>query len=258
MNLRFAALVVCVGLGLVPAAVAVAKTKASATPRPTPHPTPRATSRATAPAAPGKHARLTFPAADTPIAKGPEDASPNKPELASLLKEKSIKRVVEDFDVITNSDYLENDDFAFVNSALIRAPLRYTRPLIMDFKLYPKMSSALKKFEYDPKTQVIEIEGEASGLRMHSWVKVDQRFWDVIRYTIVAGDMRGFKIDAYLYEKEGKTVAVAKGLWPQGRKAFSSVVALLFKPVSEVVIGVATKNFRSYIEEEYLNHAKGR
>lgn len=184
-------------------------------------------------------------------AQADEKLSPKKPELKSILKEKSIKRVTDDLDVITNADYLDNDDYAFVNGVLIRAPMRYARPLIMDFKLYPKMSDAIKKFEYDPKTQLIEIQGEASGLKMHSWVKVNQQYWDEIKYEVVRGDMKGFKIDAYLYEKEGKTLAVAKGLWPQGKKAFSSVVALLFKPVSEVVIGVATKNFRSYIEEEY-------
>ena len=201
-----------------------------------------------------KSVAIVAPSQKTSIARSDEDASPKKPRLESLLKEKSIKRVLNDYDVITNSDWKDND-FAFVNATLIRAPLRYSRPLIMNFKLYPKMSDALKKFEYDEKTQLIEVIGEAGGLRMHSWIKVDQRYWDEIHYHVVRGDMRGFKCQAYLWEKEGKTLAVATGNWPNGKKAFSSVVALVFKPLSEVVIGVATKNFRSYIEEEYkLKH----
>ena len=191
----------------------------------------------------------------TPVAKSEEDSSPKKPRLESLLKEKSIKRVLNDYDVITNSEW-KDDDFAFVNATLIRAPLRYARPLIMNFALYPKMSDALKKFEYDEKTQLLEVIGEAGGLRMHSWIKVDQRYWDEIHYEVVRGDMRGFKCHAYLWEKEGKTLAVATGNWPNGKKAFSSVIALIFKPLSEVVIGVATKNFRSYIEEEYKTKRK--
>lgn len=184
-----------------------------------------------------------------------------KPKVETLLKPKSIKRVVEDFDVITNSEWVsaesktlehsDDDDFAFVNAVLIRTPLSYARPKIMDWSLYPKMSSAIKKFEYDPATQVIEIEGEASGLRMHSWVKVDPTYTDLIRYEIIKGDMRGFKVQAYLWDREGKTLAVAKGLWPHAKQSLPAFVRLLFKPVSEVVLGVATKNFRGYIEEEY-------
>jgi hypothetical protein len=188
-----------------------------------------------------------------------KDLSPNKPKLEEMYKPKSIKRIVEDLDIITNSEWTDKDEFAFINGVLIRAPLRYARPIIMDFSLYPKMSSALKTFKYDPKTETIEIVGEAGGLRMHSWVKVDQRYWDEIAYEIVRGDMVGFKVKAYLWDTSsisklgvtGKTIAGAKGLWPGGKTALPSFVATIFKPLSEVVIGVATKNFRSYIEEEY-------
>ncbi|MEW6055984.1 MAG: hypothetical protein AB1540_05155 [Bdellovibrionota bacterium] len=185
------------------------------------------------------------------IARSEAEVSPHKPKLEDLLKPKSIKRITDDGDVITNSDWLEDDDFAFVNGTLIKAPLRYARPKIMDFSLYPKMSSAIHKFDYDEATQTIELKGEAGGLTMHSWIKVDQSYWDEIRYEIIKGDMKGFKITAYLWENENKTLAVAKGVLPQGKRMFSSVIAVVFKPLSEVVIGVATKNFRSYIEEEY-------
>lgn len=177
--------------------------------------------------------------------------SPKKPKPDELLKPKSLTRILEDYDVITNSEWLENSDFSFVNATLIRVPLKYARPKVMDFSVYPKMTSALKKLEYNPKTQIIEVIGEAGGLRMHSWVQVDQQYWDEIAYEVVQGDMLGFKIRVYLWDTNGKTLVAAKGILPGGKKRFSSVIVLLMKPVSEIVLGVATRNFRSYIEEEY-------
>lgn len=173
-----------------------------------------------------------------------------KPNIEQLLKPKSLKKLFEDYDVITNSSWA-GDEFEFVNAALIRTPLSYARPKIMDFSLYPKMSPAITKFEYDPKTQIIEIKGEKAGLHMHSWIKVDQTYYDLIRYEVVRGDLTGFRVNAYLWNRDGKTLAFAKGSLPRAKQILPTFVALLFKPVSEVVLSVATKNFRSYIEEEY-------
>jgi hypothetical protein len=186
-----------------------------------------------------------------------------KPAAESLLKPRSFKKLTEDYDIITNSEWVGRsdkrpDDFAFVNAVLIRAPLRYARPKIMDFSIYPKMSSAIHKINFDPKSKLLEIAGEAKGFRMHSWIRVDASDPEALHFDVASGDLKGMKIDAYLWDKDGKTLAIAKGLWPEGKKFFSSVVALLFKPVSEVVIGVATKNFRSYIEEEYRKQSGSR
>jgi hypothetical protein len=192
------------------------------------------------------------------LASAEEPLSKTKPALEELFKPRSVTRILEDYDAVTNSEWHDNSDFSFINGVLIRAPLRFARPKIVDYALYPKMSDAIKKMEYDPKTGILELEGEASGLRMHSWIKVDQRYYDEINYEIIRGDMKGFKVRAYLWEKNGKTVAAAKGVLPGGRKMFTAVTALLFKPVSEIVIGVATKNFRRYIEEEHKKGSRGK
>ncbi|MBI3543139.1 MAG: hypothetical protein HY075_07690 [Deltaproteobacteria bacterium] len=231
----FVVLLACAGLAAAPAA----KKKAAPLPQ---------GAAAKAPSAP----LATASPSPTPSAPATPSSAPSdvKPPLEQLLKPKSINKVVEDYDIITNSQW-NDDDFAFVNAVLVRTPLDYARPQMMDFTLYPKMSSAIKKFDYDPATKTIEMIGETHGLRMHSWVKVDQQYWDVIRYTIVRGDMTGFKVDAYLWDKSGRTLAVAKGELPHAKQMLPTLVALVFKPVSEIVLGVATKNFRGYIEEEY-------
>lgn len=192
-----------------------------------------------------------FPAVAPSKPATPVDLSPSKPALETLLKPKSITRVLEDKDIITNSDWTERDDFTFVNAVLIHAPILFARPKIMDFSLYKQMTPALQKFEYDPRTEILEVKGRAGGLKMHSWLKVEQKYWDEVGYEIVRGDMVGFKVRAYLFEREARTLAVARGVLPEGRKRFSTMVALVFKPLSEIVIHVATRNFRGYIEGEY-------
>jgi hypothetical protein len=176
---------------------------------------------------------------------------PNKPAPDGVAKPKSVKRMVEDFDVITNSEWAGDSNFEFINGAYLRVPFKYGRASVIDFALYPKISSAIKKWDYDAKTQTIEAAGESHGLRMHSWIKVDQRYLDLIEFNIVRGDMTGFKIKVYLWEKEGKTLVIGKGEWPGARLSLPTLVRLVFKPVSEIVLGIATRNFRSYIEEDY-------
>lgn len=187
-----------------------------------------------------------------------EEAAP-KPDINSLLKPRSVKRVEEEYDVISNSEWdgEDDNDFAFVNATLIRAPLTFAGPRLTDFKLYPKVVSAIQKMEYDPRTRLLEVQGESHGLTMHSWIRVDQPSPDVVHYTIVRGNMVGFKINAFLYEYQSKTVAVANGTWPQAKQMLPSLVRLVFKPVSEIVLSVATKSFRGYIEEEYKNKKAG-
>lgn len=192
------------------------------------------------------------PLPPNPIASTPVPAPDKlKPEFETFLKPKSVKRVIEEFDIVTNSDWPTEDDFSFVNAVFVRTPLAFTRTKALDFSLYPKMSSAIKKCEFDAKTQILEVVGETHGLHMHSWVKVDQTYTDLIRYEIIRGDMVGFTVNVYFWNKQGKTLTLAKGLLPHAKQLLPKFVALIFKPVSEIVIGVATKNFRSYIEEEY-------
>src|SRR5690606_13035608 len=107
------------------------------------------------------------------------------------------------------------------------------------------------KMNYNEKTKIAEIIGEKSGLTMHSWLQMDDDLWDEISFDIVRGDLAGMKIKTYLYDEDGKTLIIGVGKLDGAKSQFSSFVATLLPTVAEVVIDVATNNFRSYIEEEY-------
>lgn len=180
----------------------------------------------------------------------PPTAAPDKPAFESLVKPKSAKVVLEDSEALTHAHWQE-DDFAFVNAVLLRAPYRLAMERVTDFSLYPRMSSAIKKMSYDEKQRTIELLGEAGGLRMHSWIKVDIPHKDLIIYDFVRGDMTGFKVRCWFWERQGKTLAYAEGKLPRAKTRFPGLVAFAFPTLAELVLSVATKNFRNLIEEDY-------
>ncbi len=182
--------------------------------------------------------------------------SPLKPPLSDFLKPKTIELLLDKKEAVVHAQWHENGDFSFLNAVLVSVPMSFARPKTLEFSLYPRLSSAIKKFHYDPETKTIEAIGEAGGLRMHSWVQVKERYWDETHYEIVKGDMIGFKIQVYFWEKNGKTIILGKGLLPDGKKRYASGITLLFKPVAEIVLSVATKKFQSYIEEEYKKNMR--
>jgi hypothetical protein len=194
---------------------------------------------------------LIFLSLFTPVLFAQELSFQSKPAFESLLKVRSVKKVLEDQEIVTNSAWEENGDFTFVDALQIRAPLSFVRPWVADYTIYPELTSAIEKFEYNPLTKNIEVRASAGGLTMHSYMTIDQKYRDRVAYHIVGGDMIGFKIEAFFWEKEGKTLAFARGVFPGAKKVLPSVVSVLFKPVSEIVIGVATKSFRRYIEDKY-------
>jgi hypothetical protein len=176
--------------------------------------------------------------------------APQKPDFDTLLKTRSRQAVLEEQSVVTNAHW-SDDDFSFVNAMVVRTPFRLARPRFTDYELFPRITDAIKKLHYDPATKLIEIVGEAGGMRMHSWIKVAAEYSDGLRYEFVRGDLTGFVVRAYLWERGGQTLAYAEGHLPGAKSRFPGLVALAFPTVSEVVIDVASKNFRKFLEEDY-------
>jgi len=177
--------------------------------------------------------------------------SKHKPTPESLVKEKTLKRVREGSASVTNANWNDSDDFTFLSSTLVRTPLRFARPHVVDPNFYARLTDAIKKLTYDPRTKTAEIIGEAGGLTMHSWLKMDDRLWDEVHFTIIKGDLKGMRIRTYLWEESGKTLIIGKGELKNARSKFGGLVARVLPTVAEVVIDVATGRFRGYIEEEY-------
>ena len=86
---------------------------------------------------------------------------------------------------------------------------------------------------------------------MHSWVKVAAEYSDGVRYEIVRGDMTGFVMSTHLWDRGGQTLAYAEGRLPGAKSRFPALVALAFPTVAEVVLSIASKNFRKILEEDY-------
>lgn len=175
------------------------------------------------------------------------------------MKSETLKTVIEKREVVSHAKWGEeknSDDFEFLNVFLLNPSLSFTRPIMMDYTLYPRMSDAIKAFKFDTAKKEIEVRGEAGGLRMHSWVRVNEISLDEIQYEIIKGDMKGFKMFLFLYDYKGKTLIFCKGFWPRGKAVFSKVIAFVFPTIAEMVISAATKNFRQHIEDAYSKQKK--
>ncbi len=179
------------------------------------------------------------------------DVSPSKPPVEKLLKPKTLTRATEDLDVVVNAGWEGIDGFEYTGAMIVRAPIKHARQTITDYAVYPKMSSAIRKFDYDAKTKIIEMVAEAGGYFVHSWVKVDDRYWDELNYEIIRGEMKGFKVKTTLWDKGIRTMIVMQGHLPSARNIFPKALQFIAIPLSEMVLGVASRNFRSYIEGEY-------
>ncbi|MBI2606039.1 MAG: hypothetical protein HYW49_08160 [Deltaproteobacteria bacterium] len=177
--------------------------------------------------------------------------APSKPPLETLLKPKTLTRATEDLDVVVNSGWEGIDGFEYTGAMVVRAPIKHARKTITDYAVYPKMSPAIRKFDYDARTKIIEMVAEAGGYLVRSWVKVDDRYWDELNYEIVRGDMKGFKVKTSLWDKGSRTMLVMQGHLPSAKNIFPKALQFIAIPLSEMVLGVASRNFRSYIEGEY-------
>lgn len=192
--------------------------------------------------------------ADAPAPK----QSSNKPKLEVLLKPKSIKRMNEDHDIVVNAEWASEKEFKFVAAMKVNATAAFARDVVRDYSVYPKMSSTIKKFEYDSKKSEISLIAEAGGFVMHSLIKVTEKFWDEIEYEIIGGSLVGFKLKTSIYSDGQKSALVLSGSHPDIKSMIPAALSLIVIPLSETVLGVAAGNFRSYIESEYTKKKDGR
>lgn len=180
------------------------------------------------------------------------NVSPEKPKIEELLKHKSLKRLLEDKDISVNSEWVDEENgFKFITAMLVGTSYTFTRKTLSDYPVYSKMSSSIKKFEYDEKKKTIEMIAEAGGYRAHSYIKVNDKYFDEIHYEVIQGDMKGFKITTRLWKKESKTIIAMSGKLPNAKALFPAALRLIAVPLSEMLLGIASGNFRSYIEDEY-------
>lgn len=173
------------------------------------------------------------------------------PNYNTWFKPKTIQRVLEDRDVMVDSEWVGENGFEFTSFMLTNSKSIYTQKKIRDYSIYKQMSGAIKKFEYNANTKIIEMIGEASGFRMHSWIQVYDISPDHLAFKIFKGEMVGLTADIYTWELNSKTLMALKGTITDAKKIFPSALSLIAVPLSEMLLGIASKNFRNHIEEEY-------
>jgi hypothetical protein len=188
------------------------------------------------------------------IKKENKDSSINLNEsLEQILKPNSLKKLREENEVIVNANWGESspDDFQFLTAMSVPVPIKFAYQAITQYENYVNLSPAIKKISYDKKNQMIELEGEAAGYSVHSWIKVENISESAINYEIVLGSLKGFKVRTRLYKKNKQTELLMTGILPKAKQMIPKAVVLIMKPVSEMVLSSAAKNTRDFIIKEY-------
>ena len=198
----------------------------------------------------------------------PTLSDPTKKDYESYVRKNTPIKVKENFEIVTNAGWgeiasdrdfssqsLQNDssaeDFFFLNTGVMRTSFSFMKKMIQRYEIYPEITSAIKKINFDSEQKLLEVQGEAGILKLHSWVKVKELFYDHVQYEVIKGDLLGCVVDLYLWDEHGKTVFLAKGIWKKGGKIMPSAFRIVLKPISEGVLSIASSGFRSYIEREY-------
>ncbi len=183
--------------------------------------------------------------------------SPTPQPIKSLLKEKVFRSVTQDREIVTSAD-LERIEkgkegqkdlkkYKIYAVMLAHASTQRTREVLTDYPLYEQMISYVDKSHYDPKTQLLDLEGGIWKFKMQSILHMQDRGPNWIHYRVVSGHFRGMEGDIFFepYGENGTLVylkgdAVGRN-WPP---------AFIMERGAEIVFGFTAKNMRSMIESQ--------
>ncbi len=177
-------------------------------------------------------------------------------KITDFFKTKTLTRLVDDLEAVANAEWEAPDGYRFVNAIAINCPERFIRAHWNDLTLFPKLSSAIKKFEVDTSKRQIQVEGSAHGLQLKSIVAYDLAHKDQMRFRIIGGDLVGMTVEAYLVRYQEKNIVFGNGRLPKAKTLLPAPIQLVFRPVSEILLSAATKNFKNEIEGLFQAHAK--
>jgi hypothetical protein len=192
-------------------------------------------------------------AAPAPSPSASPSPSADPAPIAPRLKPESLRRVLEDRDVVFHAD-LEDDPAAggewkryeYSGAMLVRAPLRVVRAALTDYSLYSRLIPYINRADFDAATKTLTLEGGIWKWRLLSRVRFEEAGPRLVRYAIVGGHFAGLRGEM-IFEERGErgTLVYLRGSargnrWPP---------ALVVERGAEIVFGFTGRKMRSYIEE---------
>lgn len=168
------------------------------------------------------------------------------PKISSLLKPKVYEKMISDREVMTYAD-IDDKDYSFYASVLIRAGLAQTRKVLTDYEVYAKLIPYVEQARYSPETKTLEIQGGIWKFKLHSFVRFEEFGERWIRYRIVDGHFAGLSGDVFFESQGEKGTAV---LFRGNHKSESWPPAIVMERGAEVVFTFTGRRMRSYVESE--------
>ena len=177
---------------------------------------------------------------------------PDFSSIASSIKPKLWKRMLEDKEVIVNAKLEElpekpSKKYSFYAGMLVGASLAQSRKVLMDYKLYANMIPYIDKAEYSLEDKNLKLEGGIWKFKLRSQVEFTEKSDRWIHYKIVGGHFLGLTGDIYFEPRPEKGTLVyfqgeqTASFWPP---------KFVIERGAEIVFEFTAKRMRSYIESQ--------
>lgn len=136
--------------------------------------------------------------------------------------------------------------YSYYTVMLAHTDARHARRILTDYRLYPKFIPYIDRADFNPKTQILWVEGGIWKWRLSSRVHFAQVSDRWIRYEIVGGHFQGLKGNIYFEPKdENGTLIYMDGVLEGTRFPPSFVIT----QGAQIVFGFTGKRMRSYMEK---------
>lgn len=180
------------------------------------------------------------------------------PTIESLFKPERLKGVLSDREIVTSAKLHDpdaaGDQLYEVSAAMrVRESIARTSAILTDYKVYKKIIRYVQRAEYDPKTQILQLEGGIFSYRLVSKVHFEQRTPGWVHYRFVGGHFQGMEGDFFFESKgeRGTLVAVRGQIIGRGFPP-----RFVIEKGAEIVFGYTASRMRSYVENDQNAESK--
>lgn len=144
--------------------------------------------------------------------------------------------------------------YSFYASMLVNSSPAQAREVLTDYRLYSKMIPYVERTEFNPKNQVLNIEGGIWKFKLISSIQFEEKNDRWIHFRIIGGHFRGLEGDLLFEPSPDKrgTVVLMQGeqfgsKWPP---------TFVIERGAEIVFSFTADRMRRYIESRKYAPAK--
>jgi hypothetical protein len=181
---------------------------------------------------------------------GSDVKSNDPPSISTLLKPLTLKKVLEDKEIVVHAALESLPDglhkkYAIYASMLVNSNVREAYTALTDYKLYAELVPFVESAVFSPITHTLLLEGGIWNFRLSSQILFAEQLDRWIHFDILAGHFTGLRGNIYFESKGEKGTLVYLDGEHFGTKYPPTFI---IEQGAEIVFGFTAQRMRSYIE----------